>query len=122
SIYARSAAKSSTGASMSFPSSSTARGVSSRPDYPASMATVAEALQSQLRNIEASTGRTIDDWVELIRSSGRSRHGEIVPWLKAEHGLRHGTAHRLALTAIDRLRAAPAPRSLEDALYPEARR
>jgi len=86
------------------------------------MATVAEAQQSQLRNIETSTGRSIDDWVELIRSSGRSRHGEIVPWLKTEYGLSHGTAHRLALTAIDRLTAAPAPSSLEDALYPEARR
>ena len=86
------------------------------------MATVAEAQQSQLRNIETSTGRTIDAWVALIAASGRSRHGEIVPWLKAEHGLSHGTAHRLALVAIDRLKPAPVSGSNEDALYPENRR
>jgi Domain of unknown function (DUF5655)/Domain of unknown function (DUF4287) len=86
------------------------------------VATVAEAQQSQLRNIETQTGRSIDDWVELIRASGLRRHGEIVPMLKTQHGLTHGTAHRLALVAIDRLSDAPAPASLEDALYPESRR
>ena len=89
------------------------------------MATVAEAQQSQLRNIETATGRSIDDWVEVIRDSGRTRHGEIVPWLKAEFGLSHGTAHRLALVAIDRIGGgggSAAPASLEDALYPQNRR
>jgi Domain of unknown function (DUF5655)/Domain of unknown function (DUF4287) len=95
--------------------------------YPHRMATVAEAQQSQLRNIERATGRSIDDWVELIGASGRTRHGEIVPWLKADHGLTHGTAHRLALVAIDRLAGrsaagvAPAT-TLEAGLYPESRR
>ena len=92
------------------------------------MATVAEAQQSQLRNIEQATGRSIDDWVEVIRASGRQRHGEIVPWLKTEYGLSHGTAHRLALVSIDRWAgtsaaggAAPSA-TLEDTLYPENRR
>ncbi len=86
------------------------------------VATVDEALQSQLRNIETRTGRSIDAWVELIRASGRRRHGEIVPWLKAEHGLTHGSAHRLALVAIDRLAPAPTTEvSPVDALYPESR-
>jgi len=88
------------------------------------MATVDEALQSQLRNIETKTGRSIDEWVEMIRASGRTRHGEIVPWLKSEHGLTHGSAHRLALVAIDRLSASSAgsPTTPEEALYPEARK
>ena len=64
------------------------------------MATVEEGLQSQLRNIATSTGRPIEEWVALIRGSGRRRHGEIVAWLKAEHGLSHGAANRLALTAL----------------------
>jgi Domain of unknown function (DUF4287)/Domain of unknown function (DUF5655) len=85
--------------------------------------TVDAALQSQLRNIEMKTGRSVGEWVGLISASGRRRHGEIVPWLKAEHGLTHGSAHRLALVAIARL-AAPttsAESSPEDALYPESR-
>jgi hypothetical protein len=88
------------------------------------MATVETALQSQLRNIETTTGRSIDEWVGLISASGRRRYGEIVPWLKADHGLTHGSAHRLALVAIDRRAAAStSPASApEDALYPASRR
>ena len=86
------------------------------------MATVAEALQTQLRNIESTYGRSIDEWVELIRAGGLRRHGEIVAMLKREHGMTHGSANRLALVAIDRLTGAPAPVSLEDALYPASRR
>jgi hypothetical protein len=86
------------------------------------MVTVAEALQTQLRNIESTYGRSIDEWVELIRASGARRHGEIVAMLKGEHGMTHGSANRVALVAIDRLAAAPAPASLEDALYPASRR
>jgi hypothetical protein len=63
------------------------------------VATVEDALRSQIRNIETSTGRSIADWTALIQASGRTRHGEIVAWLKAEHGLTHGNANRLALEA-----------------------
>jgi hypothetical protein len=90
------------------------------------MATVDEALQSQLRNIEETSGRSMDAWVALIDASGHRRHGEIVSWLKAEHGLTHGSAHRLALVAIDRLSASSGgsdPASTpEDVLYPQSRR
>jgi hypothetical protein len=65
------------------------------------MTTVERGLRSQLRNIEAAYGRSIDEWTDLIRASGRTRHGEIVAMLKAEHGLTHGAANRLALVAID---------------------
>ncbi|HYK94401.1 MAG TPA: DUF4287 domain-containing protein [Candidatus Dormibacteraeota bacterium] len=86
------------------------------------MATVAEGLQAQIRNIESTYGRSIDEWVELIRASGLRRHGEIVAMLKGEHGLTHGSANRVALVALERIAGTPAPASLEDALYPESRR
>ena len=69
------------------------------------MATVEEGLKSQLRNIEIATGRSVDDWIALIRASGLTRHSQIVAMLKADHGLSHGAANRLALTAL----AADAP-------------
>lgn len=86
------------------------------------MATVAEALQTQLRNIESTYGRSIDEWVELIRASGLRKHGQVLAMLKGQYGLTHGSANRVALVALDRLAAAPTPASLEDALYPESRR
>jgi len=67
------------------------------------MPSVAAGLQSQIRNIETPYGRSIDDWVELIRASSMRRHGEIVAWLKTEHGLTHGAANRVALVALDTL-------------------
>ena len=80
------------------------------------MPDVDEAVRNQVRNIEASTGRSIDEWVGLVGSSGRSKHGEIVAWLKSEHGLTHGNANRIALTAL-RGPAAPEGDALVDAIY-----
>jgi len=59
------------------------------------------ALQSQLRNIEAKSGRSVDEWRRLIRTSGKARHGEIVAWLKSEHNPTHGAANRLALVYLE---------------------
>jgi hypothetical protein len=74
------------------------------------------AVQNQIRNIEASTGRSIDEWVGLVAASGKTRHGEIVGWLKSEHGMSHGNANRVALVAL-RGPAAPAGDDLVSAIY-----
>ena len=81
------------------------------------MATVEEGLAAQVRNIEATYGRPIDGWVDVIGASGLHRHGEIVAMLKSEHGLTHGAANRVALIALAELApAAPAGDPI-DALY-----
>src|SRR5262245_61193441 len=71
------------------------------------MATVEAGLQSQIRNIEATYGRSMDEWTGLIAATGLQRHGEIVAWLKTEHGLTHGAANRVALVYL--AAAEPAP-------------
>ena len=81
------------------------------------MATVEQGLQSQLRNIEATYGRSIDDWIELIRGSGRTRHGDIVAMLKTDHGLSHGAANRVALVALDALNPKTGTGGPEQSLY-----
>lgn len=63
------------------------------------MATLDDAVQTQIRNIERSTGRSMADWVTLVDASGVSKHGEVVSWLKTEHGFSHGNANLVALTA-----------------------
>jgi hypothetical protein len=72
--------------------------------------------QNQIRNIEASTGRSMDDWVAVVGASGKSKHGEIVAWLKSEHGLTHGNANLIALIAL-RGPDAPEGDDLVDAIY-----
>ena len=63
------------------------------------MAALDDAARTQARNIEQTTGRSIDDWVALVKASGVERHGEIVAWLKTEHGFSHGNANFVAIVA-----------------------
>ena len=80
------------------------------------MPTPEEQIQTQIRNIEAATGRSMDEWTVLVNASGRSKHGEVVAWLKAEHGFSHGNANRVAIEAL-RGPAAPAGDALVDKIY-----
>jgi hypothetical protein len=75
-----------------------------------------EAVRTQIRNIEANTGRSMAEWAALVRSSGRAKHGEIMAWLKSDHGLTHGNANLIALTAL-RGPAAPQGDAQVDAIY-----
>jgi Domain of unknown function (DUF4287) len=50
---------------------------------------------SYFPSIEKTYGRPIAEWKELIRTSGITKHMEIVNWLKSEHGMGHGHANAL---------------------------
>ncbi len=63
------------------------------------MATLDDATLTMIRNLEEKTGRTLADWSALTRGSGQEKHGQMVAWLKAEHGLGHGYANLVALEA-----------------------
>ena len=76
------------------------------------------ALQSQIRNIEATYGKPLDHWFAVIDASGLIKHNEVVAMLKADHGLAHGAAHHVSLLARQRhdTGAAAAYIALADAL------
>ena len=38
------------------------------------MATVEEQINSQIANIERSTGRSMAEWIEIVRASGLEKH------------------------------------------------
>ena len=80
------------------------------------MPTVDEQVATQIANIERSSGKTMAEWRVEIQARGLTKHGEIVTWLKAEHGMSHGNANRVAIEA---LRAADAPSGATqiDAIY-----
>jgi hypothetical protein len=76
------------------------------------------AVATQIRNIEESTGRTVRQWSTLVAQAGPAKHGEIVKYLKTEHGLTHGNANALAHKVRELASgAAPAPADLLDAQY-----
>lgn len=64
------------------------------------MGKVEDALASMARNLEANTGKSLDAWTRIARQSGAARHGEILAWLKREHGLGHGYANLIAGTTL----------------------
>jgi len=82
------------------------------------MPTPEQSVAAQLRTIEQSTGRSVAEWAAAVQAAGLERHGEILAWLKAEHGLTHGNANGLAL-AVRTLMAGgtPSEAALLDAQY-----
>jgi len=61
---------------------------------------VQQATETQLKNIEKATGKSIAEWTRLIKESGLSKHGELVAMLKSQFGLGHGNANALVHTAM----------------------
>ncbi len=56
---------------------------------------VDKAVETQLRNIEKRTGKTLEELALLINKSGLSKHGEIRDMLKRDLGMGHGDANTL---------------------------
>lgn len=54
-----------------------------------------KALETQLKNIQTRTGKSLDELAAVVRSSGLTKHGEIRDMLKATLGLGHGDANTL---------------------------
>lgn len=58
-----------------------------------------DATKTMIANLEAKTGTSMAEWVKRVGASGKAKHGEVVAWLKGEHGLTHGYANLVAHTA-----------------------
>jgi len=54
-----------------------------------------KATQTQIANIEKSSGKSLADWTAIINNSGLSKHGELVNFLKEKHGFTHGNANTI---------------------------
>ena len=57
------------------------------------MSTVDKAIDTQLKNIQANTGRTLEQLGDLLRKSGLTKHGELRSLLMRDLGLGHGDAN-----------------------------
>lgn len=60
------------------------------------MSTPEQALETQLKNIQAKTGKSFDELAALVKKSGLQKHGEIRDLLKRDLGLGYGDANTLA--------------------------
>ncbi len=67
------------------------------------MASIDTAIASQIANLEAKTGRSLADWIDIARTTGDGSaptHRAIIERLKADHGLGHGYANLVATRAL----------------------
>jgi hypothetical protein len=59
-----------------------------------------EMKAAMIAGLLEKTGRSLDAWLKILRSSKLSKHKEFVNFLKKEHGLTHGFANMIALQAL----------------------
>ena len=67
------------------------------------MATPEEALATMRSNLKQKTGKTLPQWLKLVKASKLEKHGQIVKLLKADHEVTHGFANLIAHEALDSL-------------------
>jgi predicted transport protein len=55
-----------------------------------------QATLTMIENLHKITGKSLDEWIALVQSQHFAKHGEIMAYLKGEHGLTHGYANLVA--------------------------
>ena len=60
--------------------------------------TLKQAELNQLKNLEEKFGKKLDEWKQIIDTSGLTKHGELVTMLKENYEMGHGFANLLVHT------------------------
>jgi hypothetical protein len=59
-----------------------------------------EAKASMIAGLREKTGKSLEEWLAILRKTGLSKHKEFMTILKGDHGLTHGFANMIALQAL----------------------
>jgi Domain of unknown function (DUF5655)/Domain of unknown function (DUF4287) len=59
-----------------------------------------EIKAAMIAGLKEKTGKSLDEWLKILRASKRSKHKEFMDLLKSKHGLTHGYANMIALQAL----------------------
>src|SRR5262245_1731023 len=55
---------------------------------------------SMIANLKVTTGKSLEEWLQIVSRERLAKHKEIVTWLKSNHKLGHGYANMIALQAL----------------------
>lgn len=55
-----------------------------------------QATRSMIDNLEKNSGKSLEDWIQIVTKENFAKHGEIVSFLKNSHSLTHGYANLVA--------------------------
>ena len=58
-----------------------------------------KATQTMIDNLQKNTGKSLEEWIQVVQETGLQKHGEIVKYLKTDHAFTHGFANMVALKA-----------------------
>lgn len=54
------------------------------------------AEQTMVENLHKNTGKSLDQWVQIVHKASLEKHGEIIKFLKEQHAFTHGFANLVA--------------------------
>ncbi|WP_378172544.1 DUF4287 domain-containing protein [Aquimarina sp. SS2-1] len=60
-----------------------------------------QALQTMISNMPEKTGKSLEEWKEILKENSFTKHGEAVKFLKTEHGVTHGFANTIVSLSKD---------------------
>lgn len=69
-------------------------------------------VQTMIDNMPDKTGKSLEEWFEVITAAGLEKHGDIMALLKGAHGVTHGFANTIAI--LYRQQAAGGPPAAAD--------
>jgi hypothetical protein len=75
-----------------------AAGILSRSAIPPRPKGLTMSFQAYLDNVEAKTGKTPQQFIDMADAKGLTRHSDIVEWLKTDFQL--GTGHARAIAHV----------------------
>lgn len=58
-----------------------------------------KAAQTMIENLYKNTGKTLDQWMQVVRRENFEKHGQILKFLKEQHSFTHGFANLVAMKA-----------------------
>lgn len=55
-----------------------------------------KATQTMIENLHKNTGKTLEQWIEIIKGENNLKHGELIKLLQENYGLTYGFANLIA--------------------------
>ncbi len=55
-----------------------------------------KATQTMIENLHKNTGKTLEQWIDIVKKQNYTKHGEIIKFLKEQHEFTHGFANLVA--------------------------
>ncbi len=55
-----------------------------------------KATQTMIDNLHKNSGKTLEEWIDIVKKENLVKHGEIIKFLKDKHEFTHGFANLVA--------------------------